>query len=165
MARAYTYEFAPGFHDDTRPSARTWASRCRGYPRTRVKSPPRYQPPAPSGATANTLPSLKDESVAAAVAGSRRTDVPVYGPTVSKLPPRYTRPGPASMALTGPLGTQNPSMGVADCAQAPGATGASSSDPTSSEARRPALKARSMTAPFRPSSPRESAGAPDGQPP
>jgi hypothetical protein len=51
----------PGFQDE--PTVRDMGQRLRGTPFTWVKLPPRYQPPAPSGATAKTDPLARGRGV------------------------------------------------------------------------------------------------------
>jgi hypothetical protein len=70
------------------PSDETWARFWRGTPPTAEKSPPRYQPPLPSEATARTVPATSGHGDrASAVEPSSFTDPPVYGATRPKLPP------------------------------------------------------------------------------
>ena len=78
-----------GFQAPTVPSAWTRAAFWRDLSPTRVKDPPMYQPPAPSGTAVYTGPFTRGNAPGRApVAGSSATPEPVFGPTSSKSPPR-----------------------------------------------------------------------------
>jgi len=76
MARTVRSVF--GFQPPTVPSARMRAAFWRDRSPTRVKSPPMYQPPAPSETGPFTLGNV---AARRPVAGSRETPKPVFGPT------------------------------------------------------------------------------------
>ena len=78
-----------GFQAPTVPSARTRAAFWRDLSPTRVKEPPMYQPPAPSGTAAKTGPFTSGKVAGRApLTASSATPEPVFGPTWSKSPPR-----------------------------------------------------------------------------
>jgi hypothetical protein len=85
-------------------SARMCAKPLRATPATRVKAPPTYQPPAPSAATAYTLPLTSGEDASyAPLLASMATPWPVRGPTRLNVPPMYTTPPrPRATAKTSP---------------------------------------------------------------
>ena len=80
-ANASTVMFAFGSHAETVWSARMWARLERGIPPTCVKTPPTYQPPDPSRATAFTTPATLGIPSGKPVVASSGTAPPVAGPT------------------------------------------------------------------------------------
>jgi hypothetical protein len=89
----------------TVPSANTCARFVLGCVSTAVKTPPRYQPPLPSGATALTKPSTTGHVVSASVLPAlKRAVVPVYGARLEKLPPIHAVLPEVTIASTSPSG-------------------------------------------------------------
>src|ERR1041385_7446372 len=78
----FTAPFVDGDQESTLRSERTWARFACGMPPTWAKTPPMYQPPAPSESEQSTMP-----STCGAPASRPRSDVrasappPVSGPT------------------------------------------------------------------------------------
>ena len=80
-ARALTTPSVLGAQALTVPSAAMWARVGRPRVSTLRKSPPRYQPPWPSGAAARTMPSISGLGPMAPLVVLTLTPYPVVRPT------------------------------------------------------------------------------------
>src|SRR5262249_11929005 len=88
IVSAGTQSFGSGLQAATEPLASTWARFVRGCPPTRVKNPPMYQPPVPSGIALETYPVTSGNLGTVVVeARSKGTQPPAAGPTAVKAPP------------------------------------------------------------------------------
>lgn len=111
-ARAFTPPLRSGRQSGSTPRS---GSRCaalfRANPPTALKVPPRNRPPAPSGATALTVPltSGNSTSMKAPVAGSTLAPLPVVAPTPVNEPPTYQVSPSLVTASTVPLKARSPS--------------------------------------------------------